>query len=232
MNRSILALVLQVAAAAAALDTPAALAQPVSTAVAGGEATPATTQPADLEALMAGMAETPGVVAEFTEIKKLAILDAPLETRGTLYFIPPNRMARRVSYPGTSSFVIDGDRLAFEDETGGDDVDLGSNPVARVFVENFIVLFNGDLAELRRRYDPTLTVDGDQWVLELKPRGQALAKMIESIAMRGSGRTMQSMTLREVGGDVTETRFTKVDPNHRFSQSEIARYFRAETVSP
>jgi hypothetical protein len=231
VNRSILALALHVVAAAAALNTPSALAQP-ATAVAEAEPTRATEQPADLDALMAGMADTPGVVAEFTEIKKLAILDAPLETLGTLYFIPPDRMARHVSYPGTSSFVIDGDRLAFQDETGGDDLDLGSNPVARVFVENFIVLFNGDLAELRRRYDPTLVVHGDEWVLELKPRSPALAKMIESIEMRGSGRAMRSMTLREVGGDVTETRFTKVDPNHRFSPDEVSRYFRAETGAP
>ena len=164
--------------------------------------------------------------------KRLAMLEAPLQTRGRLYFIPPNRMARHTTAPGRSSLIIDGDRLIFEDEAGNDDIDLAANPVARVFVENFIVLFNGDLAELRRRYEPTFAVAGDQWSLTLVPRAAPLSRLIESIVMRGDASGMRSMTLRESGGDTTETVFENLDTQHRFSEREIEELFRPEPVSP
>ncbi len=181
---------------------------------------------------MRTMAETPGVVAEFSEIKRLALLEAPLETRGTLYFIPPNRMARHTTYPGVSSFVIDGDRLVFGDEAGGDRIDLGANPVARVFVDNFIVLFNGDLDELRRRYEPTFDVREGTWELRLEPHRAPLSRMIASIVLRGDDRGMRSMTMREVGGDITKTTFGAIDPAHRFSDDEIRRIFGGENTVP
>ncbi len=189
-------------------------------------------RPATLEELMITMAETSGVVAHFTEIKHLALLESPLETRGTLYFIPPNRMARHTTSPGKSSFIIDGDLLLFDDEAGGDEIDLGANPIARVFVENFIVLFNGDLGELRQRYDPVFETTGDSWSLRLKPHRAPLSTMIASITMQGDDGGMKSMVLREVGGDVTETTFDSVDSTHRFSVDEIKRIFRAEIPAP
>ena len=178
------------------------------------------------------MAETSGVVAEFTEVKRLALLEAPLETRGTLYFIPPNRMARHTSQPGRSTFVIDGDRLLFEDEAGGDDIDLSANPIARVFVDNFIVLFNGDLVELQQRYETNFEMADDTWKLRLTPRRSPLSKMIETIVMSGDAAGMKSMLLRETGGDETSTEFDKVDREHRFSEDEITRLFRIETATP
>lgn len=184
--------------------------------------------PETIEDLMRTMADTPGVVAEFAESKHISLLEEPLLAKGSLYFIPPDRMARYTTEPGKSVLIIDGDRLAFEDEAGGDRIDLGANAVARVFVENFIVLFNGDLAELRRRYDATFTVDGERWALTLVPRREPIAKMIESIVLSGDGDGMKQMILREPGGDFTETRFTALDSSHHFPADEIARIFRRE----
>lgn len=196
------------------------------------EASPPVERPSTLEELMRTMADTPGVVAEFTETKHFAILEAPLETRGTLYFIPPNRMARYTSHPGSSALIIDGDRLVFDDEAGGDRVDLAANTVARAFVENFIVLFNGDINELRARYEATFALDGDQWSLLLVPRRDLVAKMIASITLRGDDTGMRAMVMLEPGGDTSETRFTSLDSAHRFSNEEIDRLFRRAEPTP
>ena len=40
------------------------------------------------------MAATRGVAAEFRESREVALLVEPLESRGLLYFVPPDRMAR------------------------------------------------------------------------------------------------------------------------------------------
>ncbi len=178
------------------------------------------------------MATTPGVVAEFTETKHIALLEAPLHTTGRLFFIPPNRMARYTTAPSRSSLIIDGDRLHFDDESGADGVDLAANPVARTFVDNFIVLFNGDLAELQRRYEAEFAIDGDDWSLRLEPRSATLSRLIEAVIMRGDAGGMRSMMLRETGGDVTETVFTQLNTAHHFTPAEIAEAFRTGEATP
>lgn len=185
-----------------------------------------------LPELMRRMADTPGVVAQFVEKKELALLDQPLVTRGTLYFVPPNRLARHTEAPGASTIIIDGDRLLFRDAAGGEDVDLASNPLARVFVDNFIVLFNGDLSALRKRYATEFSTDAERWNLTLTPRHAPLDRLIASITLRGDAGGMREMTLLEKAGDRTTTTFVEVDPRHVFAPAELAAVFALPERKP
>jgi outer membrane lipoprotein-sorting protein len=178
-----------------------------------------------LEALMAGMAETSGVMASFLERKEIALLSEPLETHGHLVFVPPDHLVRTTEAPSASRLVIAGERFAFRDAAGGDAVDLSANPLAREFVENFIVLFNGDLAKLRDRYEPTFTATGTTWSLALRPRHRPLSDLIERITLEGTGPTLQRMEMLERDGDRTTTTFQDVVVDRRFTPEEIERLF-------
>jgi hypothetical protein len=178
-----------------------------------------------LESLMRSMAATSGVVARFLERKQLALLSAPLEVRGTLYFVPPRRLARFTTEPGRTQLVIDGDRFAYRDEAGGDEVDLSENRVAREFVTNFIVLFGGDLDALRERYEPEFRVEGERWSLTLRPLRRPLADIVERVTLEGSGRALARMEMRETDGDRTTTDLTDVQVDRRFSSEELEQLF-------
>jgi outer membrane lipoprotein-sorting protein len=181
-----------------------------------------------LEALMAGMAETPGVEARFLETKEIALLSEPIRTRGTLAFVPPDRLLRTTSEPSRSRLVIAGDRFSFTDAAGGDAVDLSANPLAREFVDNFIVLFNGDLAALRRRYEPDLRSDEAGWELALRPRHRPLSDLIERITLTGRGRALLRMEMLERDGDRTTTRFEEVQVDRRYTPEEVERLFAVD----
>jgi outer membrane lipoprotein-sorting protein len=181
-----------------------------------------------LEALMAGMAETPGVEARFLETKEIALLSEPIETRGTLAFVPPDRLLRTTTEPSRSRLVIAGDRFSFRDAAGGDAVDLSANPLAREFVDNFIVLFNGDLEALRRRYEPALRADESGWELALRPRHRPLSDLIERITLSGRGRALLRMEMLERDGDRTTTRFEEVQVDRRFTPEEVERLFAVD----
>ena len=191
---------------------------------AAAEVAPPTVTPT-LEALMAGMAETSGVEARFLERKEIALLSEPIETRGTLVFLPPDRLVRTTTEPSRSRLVIEGDRFSFRDAAGGEAVDLSANPLAREFVENFIVLFNGDLAKLRERYEPTFSAAGATWSLALRPRHRPLADLIERITLEGSGPMLQRMEMLERDGDRTTSTFQDVVVDRRFTPEEIERLF-------
>lgn len=177
-----------------------------------------------LEALLERMRSSAGVAAEFNERKELALLSEPLESRGRLYFAAPDRLARFTSEPVFSALIIDGDAVRFregEDEA----LDLSGDPVARRFVENFIVLWSGDRGRLERLYRVELSAEGERWRLSLAPRGAPLDAVIDRIELRGDRQRLLEMVVRDRDGDRTITAFGAVDMDRTFSPPELERLF-------
>jgi len=214
-------------APAARAGAPAAAA-PAAVAPAPGDARGALT----LETLMHHFATTSGVRAEFREVKEIALLDAPLVSEGVLYFVPPRRFARFTTRPGSSSFVIDGDHLAFRDETGGDTVDLSSNRVARAIVDNMIGLWSGDLRALRAEYEVGFQADGSRWRIRLRPLHSPVDKLIAHLELEGDGAQLSRMELLEKGGDRTVTTFHDTQADRAFTPAELARIFPKDGAAP
>jgi len=199
---------------------------------AGAESPAIPSGPLTLEALMQRMASTTGVRAEFREEKVLALLEAPLVSEGTLYFVPPSRMARITTRPGASALVIDGARMSYTDEAGASDVDLAGSRTARSMVENFVVLFGGDLTALRERYQIEFAAEGTRWRMQLTPKAAPLSQVIASVELRGIGPALEEMRVREVDGDHTVTRFRRVETDTRFTPEELARLFPPGPSAP
>ena len=174
-----------------------------------------------LEILMHHMSRTSGVKARFRESKEVRLLSNPIETRGEIFFIPPDRFARHTSEPGRTTLVIDGESLRFDDEIGDEKIDLSVDPIARQFVDNFTVLFNGDLPELRNRYEIRFQAEDERWELVLDPRARTLRRYLRNITLRGEGSALTEMILVETDGDTTTTRFDEITTDHLFSAREL-----------
>lgn len=191
----------------------------------------------DLAAVLERMASTPGVEASYVERKELSLLARPLESRGVIYFVPPDRFARFTTEPGFSSLVVDGEGVRFREGRDGEEMDLSGSPMARGFVESFMVLWRGDREELARLYALELepgSADGTSgeggWALRLTPRHAPLSRMIRAILLEGDEGGMRRMTVEEKDGDRTVTRFERVDPRREFAAAELQRIF--ETREP
>ena len=198
----------------------------------GADAPPPPSGTLTLDELLGRMATTQGVVAEFREVKLLALLDAPLETRGTLYFKPPDQLARVTKTPAPTRLVLSGDRMRFEDEAGANDVDLSANPVARQFADNLIVLWRGDRAALEAIYRLEFTAEGGAWKLVLAPKGAPLDRFISRIQIAGDGPKIGDMDLLETDGDRTHTVFERTEVDHVFSADELTTIFGASGPTP
>jgi outer membrane lipoprotein-sorting protein len=183
--------------------------------------------PATIEALMEGMARAKGVLAEFTETKELALLSTPIESKGVLHFIPPDRMVRRTLEPAPSSLVVDGKRVLFRDASGAAPVDLSGDPSAKEFVDNFTTIFRGDLGALRAKYDVRFESEPPRWKLVLEPRDAVLKRFVASVTLAGLGETMSEMVLLERDGDRTITRFGRVETDHAYTPAEVEALFGA-----
>jgi outer membrane lipoprotein-sorting protein len=164
-----------------------------------------------IDALMALLQRSGGVRTDFVETRTISILAAPIETRGTLYFDPPDRIARVTTRPGRSTAVVRGTRAEVADETGKRSVDLRSSDVAYSLISNIMVLLRGDLSALRERYEIGFAADGEAWQLDLQPRASDLRAIIERVRVKGVGATVSEMVTLETNGDATHAAFSNVE---------------------
>jgi hypothetical protein len=187
-----------------------------------------------MTALLARFAKAPGILARYREEKHLAMLQAPLTSEGTIHFTPPGRLARHTVKPIKSTLLIDDNKVQFGGAEGAESMDLGTNPVARAFVDSFVMLLAGNRAGLERYFTIHFTslhgpkLPTGAWHLALVPRTSPMDKVIKEITLDGADLTISTMVLRESSGDWTSTVFQDVDVSHKYDAAEQARVFRIQ----
>jgi len=97
--------------------------------------------------------------------------------------------------------------------------------MARVFIDNFIVLFNGDLAKLQQLYRTDFSADRESWSLRLEPRGSELSRAVEEIALRGDHRGIREMVMRSRDGDRTSTALDVIATDYAFTREQLQALF-------
>jgi outer membrane lipoprotein-sorting protein len=197
----------------------------VALAGAAPAAQPEAKEPTSLEELLARFRALPGLEARFHEVKKLALLKAPLISEGTVHFAPPDRLARHTTRPAASALVVDAQQVRFGDAEGSQSIPLEGNPVVRLFVDAFLKVLAGDRGALERMFSIELQAAAGGWAMALQPRVAPMTEVIERIVFEGRGAVMSRMVIREKGGDETVTTFSAVDVERRYTTEEQARVF-------
>jgi len=182
-------------------------------------------QPADAAALLAAFAQVDGLEARFSEEKHLALLAAPLTSRGRLYFLRPGYLTRVVEEPERATLTIAPDELRMTGREGVQTIDLRTDDRLRAFVTSLVQVFSGDRQALERSYDLAYAAAADGWTLTLTPRTEELGGMLRDLTLRGSRVTLAEVVVREPGGDRTVTRIEAADPARRFTDEERASLF-------
>lgn len=190
--------------------------------------------PADAATLLAHFRKVPGLTANFSEVKQMALLAVPLKSSGTLAYSPPGLLVRSVHKPTPTVVIIEPNRVRSHDGDRWQVIDLKSKPVVRRFVESFVILLQGDKAGLERRYVMTYAIErgadgiATGWHMKLAPKQAPLNKVVRLLEARGSGLQLRSLRMLELDGDETLTTFSAVDAKRRFSVEDRARIFHLE----
>ena len=191
--------------------------------------------PPTLALLLAGFRTLPGFEARFEEVKTLALLAAPLRSRGRLYFAPPATLLRRVDAPNPHDILIREQVVRIATPGSKDSprdiqtIDLAERDDVRPLVESMLWIFSGDLAQLeaiyRIDYQVLAPPASGRWQLGLTPRQAPLSSLIRSLSISGRGHAAESLEVIETGGDRTTTRFLDANPERRFAPGEIEVLF-------
>lgn len=167
-----------------------------------------------LPALMRALAAVPAAEARFTEVRRLQVLTAPLELRGTLRYVRPDRLERRVQAPYVETILIEGGRVSVDSPSRGvrRSYALASLPAAYALVESLRATLAGDFAALERHYQLKLAGTREDWLLGLTPRDPGVAAMLAEVRLHGAGSRITRIEYDEALGDRTVITLREATP--------------------
>jgi outer membrane lipoprotein-sorting protein len=164
-----------------------------------------------LEQLMKDLAQVKSARGRFVERKHLAMLNAPLESSGTLVYAAPGRLEKHMLSPRQESLILDGDRLIIDHKATGQrrTFPLQEHPVLWAFVESIRSTLAGDLPTLQRFYEVRLEGDASAWRMRLKTKEARMRQAASEIRVGGSGTWVNVIEIDEAGGDRSVTEITR-----------------------
>jgi len=180
------------------------------TAVAG----PASAAEWGMEQLMQALAAVKSSQATFVEVKHVALLSTPLQSRGRLLYTAPGRLEKHTLSPRRESLVLEGNELTLEsgDRKQSRTLRLDDQPVVRAFVESIRSTLAGDLATLSRYYAIKLEGAERQWRLTLTPGDAQMQQVVSEIRIGGSRDAITRIEFFETGGDRSVMTITRERP--------------------
>jgi hypothetical protein len=158
-----------------------------------------------LPALMRALASVPRAEARFTEVRRMQVLSAPLELRGTLRYVRPDRLERQVQAPYEETIRIEGGRVSVDNPARGvrRSYALATLPAAYAMVESLRATLAGDAAALERHYWLKLSGTRESWLLTLTPRDAGVADMLAEVRLHGVEARITRIEYDEALGDRT-----------------------------
>ena len=187
MKRLPAVLVTIVLAALAPGVAQAQAASPPDAAGPGASAPAAAGRPAapTLESLLARIGGKPRQEARFVEKKYLAVLDAPVESSGTLRYQAPGRLEKNTEHPVKESMMLDADQLVVERNGRRRSLPAAQLPGVAALVGGLRDTLGGDAQALRRMFKVVVQGDASSWQIDLLPSDVAAAQLVTRVTLRG-----------------------------------------------
>jgi outer membrane lipoprotein-sorting protein len=167
-----------------------------------------------IEQLMQNLGQVKSARGKFVERKYLAMLNAPLDSSGTLVYTAPGRLEKYTLLPKPETLVLEQDKLAIEykDRNQRRTLMLQDYPVIWAFVESIRSTLAGDLQTLNRFYRTSLEGSEDKWRLSLTPVEPNMQTVVKEIHIGGRGNRVRTIEIIEAEGDRSVMTITEDAP--------------------
>ncbi len=170
-----------------------------------------------LDELMQSLAAAGDTKANYAETRSSRLSKRLIKSSGTLEFIAPDVLIRRIVSPRAAVYEVRGDSVIIERGGKLRSRSLEQLGAVRGFIESLRGTLAGDLPELEKYYQ--LGISGGQvsWQLELTPKSPALAEKIKQIIIQGGfseklgGMRVTAVRIEEDNGNLTNTKIIAID---------------------
>lgn len=163
-----------------------------------------------IDRLMGTLAAQPGGTVRFVERRYLAMLDAPVVSRGEMQYRAPDWLERRTLSPRPERLLLDKDTLTLERDKRRITMPVNQRPEVEAFVASVRSTLQGDRSTLERHFRLELQNTPSRWTLSLVPRESRLQGIVKRIDISGAGGFVDRIDYTQADGDRTEMRLEPV----------------------
>lgn len=159
-------------------------------------------EPWGLEDLFARFAAVGSSNARFVETREVSLLNAPMESSGTLTYRRPDFLEKRTLQPQAESLRLDGDRLTLTQADGASrTLSVSSMPEIQSYVESIRATLRGDVPTIMRFYEVALDGTEQDWRMQLVPRADEARATVRRIVIAGREATIRRIEVQQADGD-------------------------------
>lgn len=164
----------------------------------------------NLDQLMQGLAQIRTDHARFTEKKSIAMLEAPVESSGELFYTAPDHLEKRTLKPKPESMILDHDTLVIERGRQKHQLQMQDYPELAAFIDSIRGTLAGDRQALERNYTLSLEGTAEHWTLQLLPVDEKMLAVVKRICIAGMGTAVHSIEITQTDGDSSIMRIEKL----------------------
>jgi len=154
-----------------------------------------------LDELMALLAQRRHGEADFQQTQYLAVLKQPQRSEGVLSYDAPDHLEQRTLKPRAQSAVLDHGVLTLTSGARRRTLRLDDYPQLAPLIDSMRATLAGDRAALERRFELHLTGDLAHWQLDLQPRDERLAAIVQRIHLLGERDEIREVEVQQSDGD-------------------------------
>ncbi len=150
------------------------------------------------------------VSGNFTQIRKVTLLRAPLVSTGTFRLSEKSGLIWHTQHPIKSTLTLSATKLTQQIEGGPVTVfTQAKQPIVFAFTKVFLSVFQGNTSELLKYFTVTFTGDKHDWHMRCVPVMSPLDKAIRQITLTGAN-TVKQVIIADSKGNTQTIRFTQV----------------------
>jgi hypothetical protein len=152
--------------------------------------------PVTLSLILMDLKATPAGPIPFQEQRHIAALKAPLQSHGTLAFLPPETLVKTVEGPEPLTFWLSPLEIRItEGHQPAQSLSPESLPELDLLRSSLIALFQGDQAKLEAQWHIQVGGSEQHWTLHLVPRVSEGLEL-ESVRLEGRNHQLQSLRIQ------------------------------------
>ena len=155
----------------------------------------------DIDQLMQTLAQTRSGHVRFVEKKSIAMLDAPVESSGELFYTAPDRLEKRTLKPKPETMILDQGTLLVERGRQKHSLQLQDYPELAAFIDSIRGTLAGDRKALERNYRLSLDGSSQNWTLQLLPSNEKMLAVIKRIRIAGVREDVNRIEIFQADGD-------------------------------
>jgi hypothetical protein len=165
-----------------------------------------------LKGIMSQLAKVSSAKSDFTEQKFVKLLNAPVESSGTLFYQAPDRFEKYTKKPVEEKMTVERDTVTLEQIARKKQQKLfvGSYPALAAIIDAMRGALSGNLAALQATFKISAEGNAGQWTLKLVPIDAEQLAYVHAIRVSGKGDFIDAIEILQADGDRSLMSMTRV----------------------